>query len=777
MELAEGWLSLELSVAGPHELTESEARCLMAGMWLLSVLQNEDFEERSLPATAAATSEIIASLRAKLGHALGASVTGADGRPSVCHGVVITTGDACGARRAVSGPGGLSTCGSHKRQDLVSTVLATLLSYPHYPRNAPSVSVEPDGQEGTGVVCSLCVRETNGVRLLEVCSELGGETPDGSTEASGFSIMPNWVGNDARLDSPGSAACQACVGMFPLAVSLLGWLHRLSSGPPHGSPPMVGAIWAWPLPLQSVTPALVASIRATLSAMSLPMGSEWNRTEPAGGRLASLLKGKRTAIKQNTNSAMRDRLRSEVAVGGDGGVRHLSFEETASGLPPRPAGAPAAAPAAGGGRSSMPPVGDGGGGVSISNLSSSILGQVSQDAESRRVQELTDLLAQMVNRISALESGGATGTSLSAALRPQRPRSLTSPADADRDGFEATHGGHRESMMRTASEDMLGMMLKPKHYGRRRLRLVGMERIDVTVGFLFMPEQRGHEAASIQIGDAIIEGTASKLGVPTRSMFGQYAQARMLDLMGDLRDKSAPHCGNGSPGAVWAEFETRLICARYQFLHAVETHLADQMVPNCEWGVAWRYMCLLYSNMWASKEVDEMSFNRDLVLYAMRTPIELLQTRQAPQELQTLVATSINPHWLTLARDIFGGGVGGAATTGAAVAAPAAAAPAGAPAKKPADNRCGVCGFDASICGSYKTPSYKCTGDLTRPCMLNQCGNYHLARGPRRWTCHQAAAAQGVLTAGELKAAFRTGYAGFVGGSHAKAGAVKTAAE
>ena len=80
--------------------------------------------------------------------------------------------------------------------------------------------------------------------------------------------------------------------------------------------------------------------------------------------------------------------------------------------------------------------------------------------------------------------------------------------------------------MRTAWEDMLGLMLKPKYYGRRRLRLVGMERIDQTVGFLFMPEQRGHEAASIQIGDAIIEGTASKLGVPTRSMFGQYVQAR-----------------------------------------------------------------------------------------------------------------------------------------------------------------------------------------------------------------------------------------------------------
>ena len=177
LEMAGGWLSEERTVVGPHELTEEEARSVMVGMWLLALLQNESFDDGSLAEPAAATTELISSLRANLGHALGAAVWGPDSRPPVCHGVVIRTGDACGARRVVSGPGGLSTCGSHKRQDLISTLLATCLSYPHYPRDAPSVSMGTDGEAGMAVVCSLCVCESAGVPLLDLCSELGGRRP------------------------------------------------------------------------------------------------------------------------------------------------------------------------------------------------------------------------------------------------------------------------------------------------------------------------------------------------------------------------------------------------------------------------------------------------------------------------------------------------------------------------------------------------------------------------------------------------------------------------
>ena len=92
------------------------------------------------------------------------------------------------------------------------------------------------------------------------------------------------------------------------------------------------------------------------------------------------------------------------------------------------------------------------------------------------------------------------------------------------------------------------------------------------------------------------------------------------------------------------------------------------------------------------------------------------------------------------------------------------------------DSRCFCCGGAVDACGGYKAPGYACGKAVQNACPERGCTIKHMQRGARAWSCKQAAAARTVLSADQLQSAFGHSYTAFVGGSHAKAAAVKAAA-
>ncbi len=366
--------------------------------------------------------------------------------------------------------------------------------------------------------------------------------------------------------------------------------------------------------------------------------------------------------------------------------------------------------------------------------------------------KLDSALAGILARLDKLETSGAPSRSRSLVI--SRPVGISLPSEADRDGFEGSHAGHRLSYERVSAEDYLGSLKRPKAYGTRRQRLIGTDRIDVVALFQHMPEEyTDAQTTTIQVGDFSVEGTATRQGIPSRHRFARFVQARMSELSEDWARGEGAHEG-GRAGRDFIEQETRVILARHQFLAAVDAHLSDELSPCLAWGAVWRYMAFLVGACWESRPLSEMGFNRDLLEYAMGARRDQLTVRQPPPQLLELAATSINGQWLEKAVAMDAGpgqrekgdGLNGA--TG------------GGDAKKP--DRCSICHSQISECGGYAPPAWACTRDHVRGCTTKGCGLKHIHRGPRAWTCKQAAALAQAATGAERAEAFRMGFDDYV---------------
>jgi len=289
-----------------------------------------------------------------------------------------------------------------------------------------------------------------------------------------------------------------------------------------------------------------------------------------------------------------------------------------------------------------------------------------------------------------------------------------------------------------------------------------------------MPEATGVDldANVLMIGDTRIEGATKRMGVPQRSDVDEYQQARMTDLCESLTNHKPPHV----KGAAFAEMETRVILARYKFLAAVDYYLTSVRRPAVDYGTVWRYMCLMVTDQWHSHDIDLVSFNRDIVQYAVGASLTELGVRSPSLSLKAAVGGSINSDFLAEAallsaayqrkKNPGGGGGGGSdGGNGGGGQAPGGGAGRGADGGgKVAPPNCVLCGGLGSRCGGYFSPDFKCTSDAIG---CRKCGCAHAERGPRGWACIKAKAAAGVLTAPELKLAFKTGLKAFLAGSTA----------
>jgi hypothetical protein len=282
-----------------------------------------------------------------------------------------------------------------------------------------------------------------------------------------------------------------------------------------------------------------------------------------------------------------------------------------------------------------------------------------------------------------------------------------------------------------------------------------------------MPEESSGAAEVMMIGDVRVEGAASKMGIPNPSDYAEYGQARVKDLWSSLTEETGPHA-RGSAIVAYAVFETKVILARYKVLAGVEHYLMSVRSPPLPYGIVWRYLCILVSNLWLNKEINLVAFDRDVVNYALSAPINDLAIRSAPEALMMLVSTSIDQDWLREAtmlheaevakkggggRDI-GGGHGGGGDAGTGL------------------KKCVACGKVETGCGGYKSPDFKCKNPVSKACKY--CGNLHLDRGDRGWKCRHARTAAKLLSASEKQAAFAVGFSAFRNGnSSIPAAAVK----
>ena len=365
---------------------------------------------------------------------------------------------------------------------------------------------------------------------------------------------------------------------------------------------------------------------------------------------------------------------------------------------------------------------------------------------------ILDRLTQLEARLS-----GVQGMGFSVPLRPF----ATSPGDKDKDGFAAHELGNECSLFRCNAEDFCGVMLFPKAYSQRRTRLLGKPRIDVPLRRRLQPEEQSGDSHSfIIVGDTRIEGAPTKPGIPARGDYEAYASRRMMDLYGQLSKGQGVHA-RAHTGSAFAEFETRIILARYQLLQAVEHYLSDVREPRMPYGVVWRYMCSMVVNMWLDRDVTLVSYNMDIARYAMSAAVATLGLRSAPEDLNILASMSVDPDWLadaisayegSLPSSVAKGGAGDAVTT-----------------------RCSVCGGLAATCGGYAAPGYKCSADIVVSCRERGCGVKHMLRGPRGWKCKGAAAAVSALTKAELRSAFGSSQDYFIAGK-TSADAAKVAA-
>ena len=284
-------------------------------------------------------------------------------------------------------------------------------------------------------------------------------------------------------------------------------------------------------------------------------------------------------------------------------------------------------------------------------------------------RRLDDLEAKFeaITWTSWIQSVGADLPSL-----PPRPAGVPGPTEPDLDGFPARHPGHLLGACRVRAEDYLGVLLVPSHYGARRERLVGRVRIDYPSLYAMMPEATGVPVETVlMFGDIRIEVATKRLGIPSRRDVDEYQQARMSDLVESLANHTGPHV----KGAAFAELETRVILARYQYLAAIDYYLTNVRRPAVEYGAVWRYQCLLVADQWHAHDINLVAFNRDIVQYAMSADLSTLGIRSAPPAVKAMVGTSVVAHWLATAERLHNescaketprwtGGCGGSFTTG-----------------------------------------------------------------------------------------------------------------
>ena len=146
-------------------------------------------------------------------------------------------------------------------------------------------------------------------------------------------------------------------------------------------------------------------------------------------------------------------------------------------------------------------------------------------------------------------------------------------------------------------------------------------------------------------GDTSIEVATKRLGIPSRRDVDEYQQARMSDLGESLANHTGPHV----KGAAFAELETRVILARYQYLAAIDYYLTTVRRPAVEYGAVWRYQCLLVADQWHAHDINLVAFNRDIVQYAMSADLSTLGVRSAPPAVKAMVGVSVVAHWLATA--------------------------------------------------------------------------------------------------------------------------------
>jgi hypothetical protein len=738
-------------------LTLGGARFLVEGLGFLSALMEEGDESTWDAAR-------VRSLREKI-----TGLVTSGGPDGACAGVTLRTGFACKAAAS----DGTSACGRHKAQDLLTSLMTVLGAFPSEP--AQSAVLEGGGTlKGDWATCSVCVRARLQSDAVGECLALG---PAGEGRGSVFCHLPDWLenGDDTMLRQPGNYFCLACVGTFPIACQLVSWLpvsHSYGLGSALAEPVDDSAVlapnsvWAWAPSERLVAPEYRSRIRAFAHLGGIAVPPVWaflKEHATPSAVAASALKQQVDRHKENTNTARRKELQFEV----DAGV--------------------ALGPAADLGLADSNEQRDGCGG-----LLDAIKGNAPEKeverlllelVEERAAQKLAEgdfggthrksparaapaaaaglsattveiQLAELTLAFTELRAQVGQGAGFGGAGLPKRPAHIASPTESDRDGFEKGDKGHMLSLYRASREDYLGALLT-KPYLKRREYLVGRERIDHSRARAMMPEEStGRGSEVVMFGETRVEGVAKRMGIPTRGDYEEYAQARVSDLWTQLVEKTGPHV-KGSVGAAYAVFETRVILARYKFVHAVEHWLTDVRRPGLAWGAVWRYLCALAQTMWLSQEIESIGSDRDLIDYAIRAPIAELGIRTAPQALQRLASSSIVHEWLSEAVTLH------TAYTGEADSTETAGAGARAGADK-APTTCICCLKPAATCGGYWGPEYTCDAECVKPC--SRCGVTHLTKGHRGWRCGGAKLAKQHLSAAELKQAFATSYTAFVRG-------------
>ena len=813
LEAADEWIGLHSGIRDWEiTLDDGELRDGLNGVALLLAL------EEATGGSAEIGSAEVADVRLRFRRAMANWLRGNEKEERYCSAVVIRTGDACTSRVHAEDfkVGTFSTCRRHHTQGLLSQVLAQCQAFPRFPSGVDTARVDRDsgGYEDDALVeCTLCPRSMTASKASELAT-LGG--PGDSDNI--FSHNPSWVSEAAgQLAEPGATFCLVCVGAYPRACGLLAALRAVSTG----NTPENGDSWVWGAPLASASHSIVAAVRRNCLSLGVALPASWTAVPRAAQTAMAVRTGMRRA-KEGTNTDLRRRLAEQVggaglegafrraagkpggdpplgrnlSPGSDDGDRLPGLErelaaarreiQRLQSVPPTAPG-PAGAAAAGGG--TLGGLGATAGATQQCALAGCArpcyvepsTGRIHDFCGQSHAREAaasgttvagpgTSIeIASLLDRLERIESsmtGVGPGFGIFASIVPVRPRGALLPSEADVDGFDVTHGAHQRSLRRCMHEDYLGALKKPKAYAVRRTRLVGTDRIDISSKYQHLPEEASGEMHVLEVGDTRIEGTSAKQGIPARGDFHAFQQARMTDLAMEWRNGEGLF---GTSGEVkkYAEVEVRLMLGRKQYMCAVERVLTDELeVP---FGVVWRYWGQMVVKSWQAKEVNEIDFNRDLLLYAMRAPWEVLLVRQAPHELMELASSRINNLWLTAAQrlaDEFdaksaGGGGGGGSGGGGGGGG---------------GDRCSSCGGRAEVCGGYRYPQWSCTKAVQNVCPEKGCALRHLLRGTRSWTCKQAAAAKSVLSAEQLVSAFQTSFAGFIAGPHAKAAAVKAAA-
>ena len=400
-------------------------------------------------------------------------------------------------------------------------------------------------------------------------------------------------------------------------------------------------------------------------------------------------------------------------------------------------------------------------GESLGRFSS---GTLAGDFAANYAEQLRVMEERITARMDVLARSPTSGTG--GFCLPVRPNQLLI-SDSDDSGFEASHRAHALSLYRAGAEDYLGAMLHHKGYGKHRERLIGRGRVDHSVRRRLMPEDTSVEDdTGFMVGDLRVEGPAKRMGVPTRGDYEQYAMARVRELSGSLINRTGPHV-KGSLGAAFAEFETRVILARYQFLHAIEHYLMDVRDPPTAYGAVWRYLCLVVSNMWLDQEISLVGFDKDIVLYGVSTAVTELTVRTSNANLARVASSSLSLDWLSDAVQLHVASLGGPSSGKAkgigSNSGDSSASSGGAGTGDGTPARCSVCGGPSNSCGGYFKPDFKCTKNVAVAC--KQCALKHMDRGTRSWTCAQAKKANGAgLTPGELNNAFRVSFSDAMAG-------------